>query len=229
MKLDYHQGTSGTYAGFDRFGRVKDQRWYDYGASADAVRIKHGYDLAGNRLWREDVAAAAESQNLDEFYTYDQLNRLFWWRRGDLNAGKTGIEEVDTNHFEVTTLDAPGNWNFYGHGANHSSIALAQTRTHDATGCPPRRRGFQPRSNPPELNIRQPHRRAVAEVLTRQDAASTDRRDHHRYYHTGLGTFVTRDPIEYNASAELRSRQLALVIRKDTTVPAAEPEGPPIR
>ena len=27
VKLDYFQGTSGTYAGLDRFGRVRDQKW----------------------------------------------------------------------------------------------------------------------------------------------------------------------------------------------------------
>jgi len=39
IKLDYFGGTSGTYSGFDRFGRVIDQRWYDYGSSADVDRF----------------------------------------------------------------------------------------------------------------------------------------------------------------------------------------------
>ncbi len=34
VKLDYFGGTSGSYSGVDRFGRVVDQQWYDYAASA---------------------------------------------------------------------------------------------------------------------------------------------------------------------------------------------------
>ena len=40
VKLDYFQGTSGTYAGFDRFGRVKQQLWRDYGGTT--LPWKHG-------------------------------------------------------------------------------------------------------------------------------------------------------------------------------------------
>ncbi|MEE8450265.1 MAG: hypothetical protein V3R99_00070, partial [Thermoguttaceae bacterium] len=54
LRFDLDHGTPGTYAGLDTFGRVDDLLWYDYGSSADAVRIQHGYDRAGNRLWRED-------------------------------------------------------------------------------------------------------------------------------------------------------------------------------
>jgi hypothetical protein len=35
VRLDLWGGTTGTFAGLDRFGRGIDQRWYDYGASAD--------------------------------------------------------------------------------------------------------------------------------------------------------------------------------------------------
>jgi len=55
----------------DRFGRVTDLLWRDYGSSTDAVRIKHGYDRAGNRLWRVAPVAASYGKNFDEFYTYD--------------------------------------------------------------------------------------------------------------------------------------------------------------
>ena len=59
VRLDLWGGTSGTYQGFDRFGRVVDQLWRDYGSSADADRFLYGYDRAGNRLWKEsDVAAS---------------------------------------------------------------------------------------------------------------------------------------------------------------------------
>ena len=47
VKLDYFQGTSGTYAGFDRFARIKDQKWLR-GCVAD---IEHYYVRStGKRL-----------------------------------------------------------------------------------------------------------------------------------------------------------------------------------
>ena len=75
------------YSGFDRFGRVVDQRWYDYGASADRDRYTYGYDRASNRLYRENTTASGK----DEFYSYDAVNRLATFDRGDLNVGKTAI------------------------------------------------------------------------------------------------------------------------------------------
>ena len=41
------------YDGLDRFDRVVDLLWRNYNTSTDAARIQHGYDRAGNRLWRE--------------------------------------------------------------------------------------------------------------------------------------------------------------------------------
>ena len=58
------------YAGFDNFGRVVDQKWYDYDSSADAARIKHGYDQASNRLYREDSVADSNNVDVDELYDY---------------------------------------------------------------------------------------------------------------------------------------------------------------
>ena len=55
------------YSGWDRFGRVVDQRWYDYGAGADRDRFTYGYDRAGNRTYRENTLVSGK----DEFYTYD--------------------------------------------------------------------------------------------------------------------------------------------------------------
>ena len=82
VKLNYDSGTAGTYAGLDRFGRVVDHLWYDYGASADRDRFTYGYDRASNRLYRENTVASGK----DEFYTYDDVNRLATFDRGDLNV-----------------------------------------------------------------------------------------------------------------------------------------------
>ncbi len=56
----------GDYAGFDRFGRVIDHRWYAYAASADRDRYTYGYDRASNRLYRENTLTSGR----DESYGY---------------------------------------------------------------------------------------------------------------------------------------------------------------
>ena len=38
---------------------MKDNRWYNYGGSADTDRIKYGYDRNGNRTYRENTVATA--------------------------------------------------------------------------------------------------------------------------------------------------------------------------
>jgi len=59
--------------GLDRFGRVKDSYWYDYGSSTDVDRIKYGYDRNGNRIYRENTVAAANGKSFDELYGYDLM------------------------------------------------------------------------------------------------------------------------------------------------------------
>ena len=56
VRLEYY--SSGSYGGFDRFGRVVDHTWYDYGASANRDRFTYGYDRAGNRLYRENTSVS---------------------------------------------------------------------------------------------------------------------------------------------------------------------------
>ncbi|MBI2481366.1 MAG: hypothetical protein HYV60_22830, partial [Planctomycetia bacterium] len=97
VRLDLFGGTSGTYAGFDRFDRV------------DVDRFKYGYDRASNPIWKENVVAANNSKDFDEFYTYDGLHRLQNFDRGDLNAGKTAVTGTPANE-EDWSLDPLGNW-----------------------------------------------------------------------------------------------------------------------
>ena len=40
------------------FGRVVDQLWYDYGASANRDQFTYGYDRASNRLYRENTGTS---------------------------------------------------------------------------------------------------------------------------------------------------------------------------
>ena len=59
VTLDYFGGTSGTYAGFDNFGRVVQQPWKTSGGTLD--QFNYGYDRAGNRLWRQNVVSGGLS------------------------------------------------------------------------------------------------------------------------------------------------------------------------
>jgi hypothetical protein len=89
VKLNLDSGTAGEYAGLDRFGRVVDHLWYDYGASANRDQFTYGYDRASNRLYRENTSVSAQ----DDYYTYlcpcqlrDTKKRVHfgrswsWWR-----------------------------------------------------------------------------------------------------------------------------------------------------
>ncbi|PQO40735.1 hypothetical protein [Blastopirellula marina] len=83
--------TGDIYSGLDRFGRVKDNRWYDYGSSVDVDRTKYGYDRASNRIWRQNVVANSLSQPFDELYHYDGVHRLKAMSRGTLNGSHNVI------------------------------------------------------------------------------------------------------------------------------------------
>jgi hypothetical protein len=97
VKLDYYGGTAGTYAGFDRFGRVVDQRWVTTGQNpVDRDRFKYAYDYASNRTWRQN-AVAGDSRRKDELYAHDGLAWLGTFKRGKLNAGKTEIPTTDND------------------------------------------------------------------------------------------------------------------------------------
>jgi hypothetical protein len=112
VRLDLWGGTSGTYQGFDRFGRMVDHRWRDYGSSADADRFKYGYDRAGNRVWKEnDVAGSLGTPvHLDELYDYDEVYQLIATDRGNLNGTQDGIVSGTEAFSQDWTLDATGNW-----------------------------------------------------------------------------------------------------------------------
>ena len=59
--------TTGTYAGFDRFGRIVKQHWRDYGGSSDLFDVRHGYDRASNRLYADRQLYRGSAHA----YTYD--------------------------------------------------------------------------------------------------------------------------------------------------------------
>ena len=86
-----HAATSDSadpYVGFDRFGRILCQRWVNSATGADVDVYSYTYDRDSNRLTKNNlVYDAAASQtvgegDLDEAYTYDDLNRLATTTRG---------------------------------------------------------------------------------------------------------------------------------------------------
>jgi hypothetical protein len=121
--LDLWGGTSGTFTGFDLFGRIIDQLWENYNTSTDLDEYKYGYDLDSNRQWKQNVLGSG----LDEYYTYDNLNRLTEMQRGTLNSGKTGITGTPAAE-QDWTLDPTGNWNAFVTLAS-GTTTLNQTRT----------------------------------------------------------------------------------------------------
>ncbi len=123
VRLEYFFDSA--YSGWDRFGRVVDQRWYDYGASADRDRFTYGYDRASSRLYRENTVASGK----DEFYSYDEVHRLATFDRGDLNVGKTAISGTPVKE-EDWGLDMTGNWTDFLQKTS-GSTDLNQDRTHN--------------------------------------------------------------------------------------------------
>jgi RHS repeat-associated protein len=139
-------GTGGTYGGFDRFGRVVDQRWQN-DTPAVLDQFKYGYDRASNRIWRDvgpDMGTPPTGK--DEFYIYDGLHRLIKANRGTLAGSPLTIADADAGASQAwaawsgsqwqSRLDALGNWPMFkqddnGGGSGDSGWELSQTRLHN--------------------------------------------------------------------------------------------------
>ena len=114
------------YDGFDRFGRVVDNRWYDYGSSVDADRILYGYDRANNRTYREQTCDSNSYH--DEVYGHDSVNRLTTFDRGTINGNKDAISTF--KFAQQWNLDPTGNWSGFKEDSDGDSTwDLEQTRT----------------------------------------------------------------------------------------------------
>lgn len=87
VKLDY---AADDFAAFDRFGRVLDQVWTDYGEDPDVVldEYTYTYNRAGNRTSRDNELHSA----FDEDYTYDGLDRLTDADRADAFDQSWGLD-----------------------------------------------------------------------------------------------------------------------------------------
>ncbi|GIW85566.1 MAG: hypothetical protein KatS3mg107_1226 [Gemmataceae bacterium] len=90
------------------FGRIVEQRWLRSGDGTAVERLQYTYDRNGNRLSRLNLLNA----ELSESYSYDNLNQLISFMRGD--------------HSRSWDYDAQGNWQSVVTNGN------VQTRTHNA-------------------------------------------------------------------------------------------------
>src|SRR5207249_1965916 len=79
---------------------------------------KHGYDRAGNRIWREEPVDGSDSH--DEAYRYDGIHRLIDLDRGGLNAAKTAISTL--KFAECWGLDATANWQDFRQDADGNGV-----------------------------------------------------------------------------------------------------------
>ena len=104
LMLDYNPSGNAdgnpndNYSGWDRFGRVVDQRWTDGAGTADLDRYSYTYDGNSNRTSRTNLVET--NGVLDEDYTYDGLNRLV-----DTNRNGTDLQSWN--------LDSLGNWSSF--------------------------------------------------------------------------------------------------------------------
>ena len=120
-KLTYLD-SSGNVTGLDRFGRVVDQVWEDYGTTPTVFdEYVYQYDRAGNRVSKTNVLKTDHS--LDETYQYDHLDRLVEWALGgatqetwsldslgnDLAAGSYNAANEETPDTGSSGYDAAGN------------------------------------------------------------------------------------------------------------------------
>jgi RHS repeat-associated protein len=135
-------GTSANnYPGFDRFGRVVDQKWQTQsGTPVVKDQFKYGYDRTSNRLYRTNEL----NHDLDELYhangpsgAYDGLDRLTDFRRGTLtDTDSDGVLDTvadnSTSRRQEWTLDPVGNWSgFKSSGATTQPWDLDQARLHN--------------------------------------------------------------------------------------------------
>ena len=80
----------------DRFGRVNDSYWYEYGAAKDVDRIEYGHDRTSNRICTNNTVATSANNTVQE-NQYDGCN--FRVVRKDYSAGML----TDTRHFYYTS------------------------------------------------------------------------------------------------------------------------------
>ena len=128
---DYSGSTSGSYPGFDRFGRVVESKWSRslVGSDIDLYDTSLTYDRASNIVLAED--AIIPGRDVD--YSMDDLDRLTRAQEGTWSGSAITSETTD----EDWTLDHLGNWDAHTLDFDANDIytgtgELDETRTHNA-------------------------------------------------------------------------------------------------
>jgi hypothetical protein len=108
------------------------QLWKKPSTGAVLDQTDYTYDYAGNRIWREDVGAAAQRQNYDYCYGYDGLHRPDDAQRGNLTG--TPYSGVASKNFHQSWyVDPLGNWHrFLQNDNGDSTWELDHERGHNA-------------------------------------------------------------------------------------------------
>ena len=107
LTLSY--GSAGVYGGWDRFGRVVDQKWTNAAGTTTLDEYTYAYDYNSNRTSRGN----ALQSSLSETYAYDGLDRL-------VDANRNGA------NYQDWTLDSLGNWR------SNTTAGGTQSRTSNA-------------------------------------------------------------------------------------------------
>jgi RHS repeat-associated protein len=100
VELNYDPSAGNTYSGLDRFGRVIDQFWQDYGNSTTADEESYIYgDADGNITQEQESATGVPTVSTN--YGYDAMNRVTGWTQG--SATKTYTYDSVGNNIASST------------------------------------------------------------------------------------------------------------------------------
>ena len=132
-KLDY-TGAANSFSGFDRFGRVVDQVWSDYGSNPSVLdEYTYTYDRSGNRTAKTNVLDSA----LSETYEYDDLARLIAYSVSGTQQKTWSLDSLGNNlaagtytaaNEETPTVGSSG----YDLAGNMTTLQNGDTATYDA-------------------------------------------------------------------------------------------------
>jgi RHS repeat-associated protein len=120
------------YNGWNHFGEPIKNAWYDYSSSNVLLdRFEYTYDHAGNRLSRDIPSGLYATNDRDETYAYDGLQRLAQTNLGTFASGF--IADGSAKFRQKWTLDALGNWPEFKQDGLLSYATAANNSFADAT------------------------------------------------------------------------------------------------
>ena len=118
--VDSNETLAGVYEGYDQFGRIRTQLWYDVNSGGTwndraipaIVELAYEYEKDSNVTRRDDIRgnrSVSPDQVRDELYDYDNLDRLTDADRGKHDPGGSP-EWAAYKLSQEWSLDALGNW-----------------------------------------------------------------------------------------------------------------------